>query len=414
MATNMETTKSQRGFTLLELLIASSLGLVVILAMTSLFKTGMDATFTVTQRLEVQQNMRSAIELMGEDISHAGAGLPTGGLALVQGGTVSKIGCDQQSGTCYLPNGTYPNSGLGVPNFMYGIIPGFTNGVQNSVAIPNATGQVNDSITSIYADYNFPLTNFNFSITDATHVAVTLRQPPFVTDTTKPTNILAAGGLNSLGGDVLLFLVNVPGTGKASDPNGNSLVQNAAVAAEVTGIAGTVGTTACAQASGCTWTLTFATGDALNLNQTGGTTDNLSAVSTAVAANPATAQTSVSRLNVVSYFLQVPTTAGIVQTPRLMRQVSGFTPVPVADNIINLQFSYDVIDSVKGTINANLADPIGAGQSPSLIQKVNMAIMGESLTSGGNKSQSMYLMSSVAARDMSFCNSYSDSSTVCQ
>jgi hypothetical protein len=69
---------------------------------------------------------------------------------------------------------------------------------------------------------------------------------------------------------------------------------------------------------------------------------------------------------------------------------------------------------VKGTINANLPDPIGAGQSPSLIQKVNMAIMGESLTSGGNKSQSMYLMSSVAARDMSFCNSYSDSSTVCQ
>ncbi len=385
----------------------------MILAMTSLFQDGHGRDIHRHSSVsKVQQNMRSAIELMGEDISHAGAGLPTGGLALVQGGTVSRIGCDQQSGTCYLPNGTYPNSGLGVPNFMYGIIPGFSNGVQGSVAIPNAAGQINDSITSIYADYNFPLTNFNFSITDATHVAVTLRPLPFVTDTTQPTNILAAGGLNGLGGDVLLFLVNVPGTGKASDPNGNSLVQNAAVAAEVTAIAGTVGTTACTQASGCAWTLTFATGDALNLNQTGGTTNNLSAVSAAVAANPATAQTSVSRLNVVSYFLQVPTTAGIVQTPRLMRQVSGFTPVPVADNIINLQFSYDVIDSTKGSISANLADPIGAGQSPEPDSKDQcMAIMGESLTSGGNKSQSMYLMSSVAARDMSFCNSYSDSST---
>jgi hypothetical protein len=122
----------------------------------------------------------------------------------------------------------------------------------------------------------------------------------------------------------------------------------------------------------------------------------------------------VSRLNIVSYFLQVPAAGGTVQTPRLMRQVSGLTAVPVADNIINLQFSYDVIDAVNGTITPNLADPLGAGQSPSLIQKVNLAVMGQSITSGGNKSQSMYLVSSVAARDMSFCNTYSASTTSCQ
>lgn len=398
-----------RGFTLLELLVASSLGLVVILAMTSLFKMGMDATFTVTQRAEVQQNMRAAIELMSEDISHAGAGLPTGGLQLVKGGTVSKIGCDQTA-TCYVPNGTYPNSGSGVANFMYGIIPGFKNGVQNSVAIPNAPAQINDSITSIYTDYNFSLANFTFTITDATHVTVGLKPAPYVTDTTLPTNILAAGGLNSLGGDVLLFLVSTPGNG--TGVNGTSSVQNIAVAAEVTNIAGNVGSQACTQTSGCAWTLTFATGDALNLNQTGGTTNNLAAVSAAMGG--ANAQTTVSRLNVISYFLQVPAAGGTVQTPRLMRQVDGNAPVPVADGIINLQFSYDVIDAVKGTINANLADPIGAGQSPSLIQKVNMSVMGESLTSGGKKSQSMYLISSVAARDMSFCNSYSASTTSCQ
>ncbi|MGH9494243.1 MAG: PilW family protein, partial [Candidatus Sulfotelmatobacter sp.] len=44
----MTISKSQRGFTLLELLIASAIGLIVILTMTSLFKVGMDATFTVT------------------------------------------------------------------------------------------------------------------------------------------------------------------------------------------------------------------------------------------------------------------------------------------------------------------------------------------------------------------------------
>ena len=121
----------------------------------------------------------------------------------------------------------------------------------------------------------------------------------------------------------------------------------------------------------------------------------------------------VSRLNVVSYFLQVPAAGGTVQTPRLMRQVNGLSPVPVADNIINLQFTYDVIDASSGFLSANLADPIGGGQSPSLIQKANIWTMGESLTSGGKRSQSMYLITSVAARNMSFCNSYSASTTTC-
>jgi hypothetical protein len=97
-----------------------------------------------------------------------------------------------------------------------------------------------------------------------------------------------------------------------------------------------------------------------------------------------------------------------------MRQVNGLNAVPVADNIINVQFSYDVINSVAGTMSANQSNPLGAGLSPALIQKVNMWVMGESLTQGGNKSQSMYLASSVAARNLSFCNSYSSTTTVCQ
>ncbi|MGB7822603.1 MAG: prepilin-type N-terminal cleavage/methylation domain-containing protein, partial [Candidatus Sulfotelmatobacter sp.] len=65
----MPIANSQRGFSLLELMVASSIGLIVILAMTSLFRTGMNATFTVTQRAETQQNMRAAIELMTKDLS---------------------------------------------------------------------------------------------------------------------------------------------------------------------------------------------------------------------------------------------------------------------------------------------------------------------------------------------------------
>jgi hypothetical protein len=97
-----------------------------------------------------------------------------------------------------------------------------------------------------------------------------------------------------------------------------------------------------------------------------------------------------------------------------MRQVNGLNAVPVADNIINLQFSYDVINSTGGTMSANQSNPVASGLSPALIQKVNMWVMGQSLLSAGNKFQSMYLASSTSTGNMSFCNSYSANSTVCQ
>src|ERR1022692_2881309 len=120
----MPISKSQRGFSLLEMMVASSIGLIVIMAMTQLFRAGMNATFTVTQRAETQQNMRAAIELMTKDISMAGAGLPSGGLQLANNGGATLVACNQ-TGTCYVPGDAYPNSGAGVQNYMYGLLPGF-------------------------------------------------------------------------------------------------------------------------------------------------------------------------------------------------------------------------------------------------------------------------------------------------
>lgn len=384
----MQKRKSQRGFTLLELLVASSIGLTAILMMASLFKVGMDTSIKVTQRAETQQNLRAAVELMTKDISLAGAGLPSGGLQLGSGG-LSKFACNQ-SGTCYIPGGTYPNSASGAANYMYAIEPGFGTGVQNSAVITAAPAATNSSLTVVYCDYNFPLTNFAFTFTSSTAVSLTVNSP-----TVTPNNIQAPGGLQV--GDLLLFTVSTPGSGTGS--NGTSLVQNAAVVAEITGIPNAT-------------TIDFATSDALNFNFGSGTNDLASVATQAAGAG---AQLSVWRLEVVSYFLEVPTAGGgLVQTPRLMRQINGLNAVPVADNIINLQFTYDVINSVTGTVNANVQNPIGSGDSPSLIQKVNLWIMGQSPVTYGNKAQSMYLATAVSTRNMSFCNSYSSSTTQCQ
>src|ERR1700691_6619039 len=111
----MPTAKTESGYSLLELMIASAIGVIVVMAMTQMFRVGMNATFTVTQRAETQQNMRAAIELMSKDISMAGAGLPSGGLQLATAGGNTKVACNQ-TGTCYVPSDTYPNG-----NLLYGI-----------------------------------------------------------------------------------------------------------------------------------------------------------------------------------------------------------------------------------------------------------------------------------------------------
>jgi prepilin-type N-terminal cleavage/methylation domain-containing protein len=385
----MPISKSQRGFSLLEMLVASSIGLIAIMAMTQLFNMGMNATLTVTQRADTQQNMRAAVDLMTKDISMAGAGLPSGGLQLANADGSSKVACNQ-TGTCYVTADTYPLSGSGVANYMYGILPGFGNGVQSAAIIAAAPAAVNDSITSIYCDYNFPLNNFAFTFPSGTQATVGAATTITAGD---PTNILAAGGLTV--GDLVLFTVSTPGTGKTAQ--GTSYAQTAAAVGEITGIPNNT-------------TINFASADALNFNQTGA--NSLASVAAAVTA--AGAETTACRLYAVTYFLQVPPAGGTLQTPRLMRQVNGLAAVPVADGIINLQFSYDVINNTLGTISANQSNPIGAGLSPALIQKVNIWVLGESITQAGKKSQSMYLASSISTRNMSFCNSYSDQTTACQ
>src|SRR5947207_11239038 len=73
---------NERGFSLMELLVAVALGLIVLAATTQLFKNGMDATILVTQSSEMQQNARATLNLIAKDVSMAGSGLPSGGLAL--------------------------------------------------------------------------------------------------------------------------------------------------------------------------------------------------------------------------------------------------------------------------------------------------------------------------------------------
>ncbi len=349
---------SDRGFTLLELMVSMAVGLIVMAAMASLFKTGMNSTMLVTQRAETQQNMRAAIDLMVKDVSMAGAGLPSGGIQLPAGAgsSASKFACDQ-GGTCHVTNYQYPTG-----NYMYGIIPGYTNGVEGGASITAAPSPaINDSITSIYCDYNFPLFEYNVAFVGANGTSITLTANPIYSPA--PPAVNAAGGIQV--GDLIMI----------SNSVGNAV-------GEVTGVT----------AGG----ISFANLDPLNINQSGAATNNIKSI---VGGSSTVAY----RLFAVTYYLTVPA-AG--HTPRLMRQVNGLSPVPVADDIINLQFAFDTYNSTTAALDANQANPLGVGESPNNVQKVNMVVMGQSIINNGNKSQNMYLATSVSARNMAFRNRY--------
>jgi hypothetical protein len=354
----MQKRKSEHGFSLMELTVATALGLLVMTAMASLFKSGMNSVMLVTQRAENQQDMRAAVDLMVKDLSLAGAGLPSGGIQLPLGGvTDAKFGCDQ-SGACHVVNNLYPG------NYMYGIIPGYLNGVEGGASIPAAPApEVNDSVTVIYCDYNFPLYEYSVALNLTGTVAtftpsVAYPSPPPITN---------AGGIQV--GDLIMLTTS---TGTA------------------------VGEATAVSSSGTTGTIDFANLDPLNMNQSTASTNNIKSI---VGGGAATAY----RLFAVTYYINVPAAGS---TPRLMRQVNGLTPQPVADDIINLQVAYDAYNSTTSALDANQANPIGVGESPNNIQKINLVIMGQSILNNGNKSQNMYLATDVSARNMAFRNVY--------
>jgi hypothetical protein len=351
-----------------------ALGLIILASVTGFFKTGMTTSQVVAQRAEMQQDVRAAINLVAQDVSMAGAGMPTGGVALPYGAgnSGSSHFAVDQTGTAWLPSDNYLGGLLGTPavpvtNFMYSLIPNPGKGMQFGVpAVVAATGRAADAITVIYVDYSTfgqQLPQYQVTFPSATSIALTAPVPA-------PVPAFFAVDDPAVGikvGDLILLTNN----------------KNGSVVAEVTGITPGGGA------------ITFADKDPLNMNQPGAKSGNVQAVSAG--------GTVAYHVYAVTYFID----ATGPQT-RLMRQVNGQVPVPVADNIIALNFTYDTCDGNTSGASlatcANISDPIANGYTPNNIHKVNISVMGQSLS--GQQAQNMELVTSVSTRDINFKDRY--------
>ena len=383
-------TNSGRGFTLIELLVSLAVGMIVVGTAVQLFSQGMAATFVVSQRAEMQQDERAASGLLLKDIGLAGAGMPSGQAVPLPSGTGVRpiYGCDQV-GNC-IPGGgiAYPcstNVGPCIPT-LYGVIPGWQLGLT-----PPGSPTPSDVITVVYSDTVFALNCYTVTFPGGGAVnPVTFTAPvPVPATCVLPAGLVAPQAVTDpvVGlkqGDLVLFQNNVGGaTGQAI--------------AEVTNAGG-----------GGPYTVNFLDGDPLRVNQFAATAGDLKQI-------VAGATTTATRIFVISYFLRLlPDPLGVGPgIPVLMRQVNGQTPVPVAENVMNMQFTYDTYDALGNLLNAqgNAGYP---ATSLNLIRKVNvvhLTIRGQRTGAGSVAEstrgyQSFDFQTSISARNLSYQNRY--------
>lgn len=386
--------KSDRGFTLLEMMVALAIGMIILAAALELYTRALDMSYITQQRAEMQLDVRAAQNMLVKDVSLAGAGLNPGGVALVSGTGVTKPIYPYpglNSGNCSLPLPTrscllYPvNAGS---NYLYWLIPGNANGVTISAA-RGAT----DTITVVYADPIFPFNDYTISFNNPQGTSIRFTElpdpptppvPPYKPNVPGFIKISdPAQGLQA--GDVILF------TNK--DSSGNTQQAIGEVTTTPTGVTGP-------------WDVAFAANDPLKFNQNiTGQTGGLPQ-----AADGAAGTTSAQRLYIITYFIDNRTNPVTnVNTPTLYRQVNGKTAVPVAENIVDLKILYEVYDD-SGNLTKDVANPT----SPNSIHRVVVDMTARSPLRGvlarNAKGQlgytSINLHNSISTRNMSFKDRY--------
>jgi prepilin-type N-terminal cleavage/methylation domain-containing protein len=374
---------AKRGFSLLEMVVAIGLGTLVLAAATQLYTQGVNATWTVSQQAEMQQDFRAASGMLTRDLSLAGAGLGNNvQIALPTGtGTLPVYGCDQSSPTkCYLngKSGAFPTQSS--VSYLYGLIPGNQLGPQLNPSQP-----ATDIVTVAYTDANFLVNLYCSTVTSSTTVRFTVPG----TSGSATCKLMGTSAPQALddpvvgltAGDLLFFSVTGGGPGATYSP----------VIAEVTSVAAKAGTV-----PNQYYDVTFAKGDPLQMNQTTATSGAL--------VNAVNWTGTASRLLLITYYID-----GTPNPPRLMRMVSGHTPVPVAEGVVFLQFSYDLYDSSSGTIYPGQPDGgASLGMTPDQITKTNIVHMAMDPTLKGIKGegQGLDLETSVSERDLTYVNSY--------
>jgi len=259
-------------------------------------------------------------------------------------------------------------------NFMFGVVPGWRSGPTISAAA-GAT----DAITVVYLDRDFLLNQYRVVFNDINGNSVTFQLPAPVPNPAPQAVNNTAVGLQR--GDLVLFQ---NGTGGAI--------------AEVTAPVPAGG--------GPAYNVQFQNASPLGFNQNTATSGNLQNAIIQSAANVGVIMpnTIATRVWIITYYIDNSLT-----TPTLMRLVNGRLPVPVAENVTDLRFTYNTYDAAGNLLNNSGDGGLSSATPvmPSAIRTINLVhltVRGQSR--GTNGYQAVDLHSAISARNLGFVNRY--------
>ena len=347
-----KTNGASRGFSLFELIIAMGLGVVVLSGALVLTSQAVGISDMVTQRSEMQQNGRVAINLMARDLSIAGTGFPSDGIQLPSGAGSqdSFFACDAAG--CYVTNNVYTDERL------YAVMPGDGSG-------PTINGVATDVVTLVYDDTTSNLDQFPLTDIDALGKSIT-----FDAGTTPAYNDPVVG--LTVGDVLLVYNGNGQAVGEVTDVDAGGVV----------GFSPGVGN------------------GELRFNQAGAPVGTVNKM-IHPPGPPTFLESRTRRIYIITYYLD----ASDPNVPMLMRQEGAHSPVALAENIEDLQITYDIFNDVTEVSTANLAD---AGGTPTLIRKINITITVRSARESllDRETQRVTLTTAVSPRNLTFRDRY--------
>ncbi len=377
MTTNVSThrrSRGERGFTLVELLVSTAITTIILGTTIAAMRSAVRANDTAVLVTSMNNNLRTAMDLVNRDLLQVGQGLPsTHVIEIPNAGGSTAV---RRPG----PPGTNLVWTLGTTQ-IEAVTPGPGLG-------PVVNGVATDILTTLAVDGAFSLNN------GATAVGITRITTDSV-DIVPGVNITNGGPDDLVAGDLLMV----------SKGTNTSLVQ-------VTGINGQ--------------RVTFAAGDSLNLNQNGAGSNGtmLSIMNTDPANTGATTNVNavtVYRVLMITYYVDATTNPA---RPRLVRRIGNGHPTTfnnasgtaVAFDVENFTVSYDLADGVNNPANIRFegADIVDGGTcgdaacNPNNIRKVNIVLSGRSRRALSNTGTFFRnsLTSQVSLRSLAFVDRY--------
>jgi prepilin-type N-terminal cleavage/methylation domain-containing protein len=384
--------KQQRGFTLIEMMVAMAILLVVAGAAVTALMQAQQVTQGVALEANTIENLRAGMHFMIRDLTQAGEGIPPGGIPIPN--SSSAVSALNWPGTSF----TFPTTDV----VLNAVIPGYqqgqvNRGISTTGTVINST-QNTDIITVLYADNSLIDTSgrylYSNSVNGAGCTGASL----------SATSVVVSGSCFTM-----------PGTGSTPLGVGNLIMfQNSRGTAleYVTGVSGS--------------TISFASGDPAGLNAVSTTSyPNGNAATVLASGAPPTTMT---RVWMITYYLNTTTNTA---HPQLVRQVNypnypstsnqANPATVISDDIEDLAFTYDIINSTAPTGTypngpgdapqpASWAGPPAGSDSPQQIRAVNIYLAGRSEYPFKTGKTANYLhenlSTQVSMRSLSFVNGF--------